>query len=373
MERVQQSQVFMLFVLFEFSSFAFLIPSLVEMSGYSSWMGIIFGGAGGLLIIYFTVVLARLRPTLFFMHFGAEIVGKVPHIFFSAFICFFAFHLASYLLREFNEFLIQNYLPSTPNWALGFVLGICIAVGVRSGIEAIFRFAQFTFFIVLLAFTLIPLLLGSELKTNTFRGIGLLTNHNLPSIWNASIFMTPIFGEFFIILLIYPLIAHSQKTLKTVRWSIIVTAVVMLFELIPVLLILGDELAGNLTFPLLDTLRFIKIGDFLENLDPLIVAIWTTSFYIKISTLMYCCISGVSQLLSLKDYRPLTFSLTGLMIGYSIQMVENVAELEFLLRHVKIAFWLTAELIPLIYLTTYGVKKAWGNRRKKQLPEESAS
>jgi spore germination protein KB len=153
MERIQQSQVFMLFVLFEFTSFAFLISPLVEMSGYSSWLGVFLGSAVGLLIIYCSVALARLRPTVFFIHFGSEIVGKVPHIFFSAFICFFAFHLASYLLREFNEFLIQNYLPSTPNWALGFVLGICIAAGVRSGIQAIFRFAQVTFFIVLLAFT----------------------------------------------------------------------------------------------------------------------------------------------------------------------------------------------------------------------------
>jgi spore germination protein KB len=135
MGRIQQSQVLMLFVLFEFTSFAFLISPLVEISGYSSWMGVILGGAGGLLIIYYSMVLARLSPSAFFMHFGAEIVGKVPHIIFSAIICLFAFHLAAYLLREFNEFLIQNYLPSTPNWALGFILGICITAGVRSGIE----------------------------------------------------------------------------------------------------------------------------------------------------------------------------------------------------------------------------------------------
>jgi spore germination protein KB len=370
MGRVLQSQVFMLFVLFEFTSFAFLIPPLVELSGYSSWMGVILGGAGGLLIIYYSMALARLSPSAFFMHFGAEIVGKVPHIFFSALIFFFTFHLSSYLLREFNEFLIQNYLPSTPNWALGLILGICIAAGVRSGIEAIFRFAQVTFFIVLLAFALNPLLLGNELKTNMFRGVALLTNHSLRDIWNASIFMTPVFGEFFIVLLVYPLIAHSQKTFKTMRWAIIATVLLMLFELLPVLIILGDELAGNLTFPLIDVLRFIRVGDFLENLDPLIVAIWTTSFYIKISMLMYCCISGVSQLLSLKDYRPLTFSFTGLMIGFSIQMVENTAELEFLLKHVQIALWLTVEMIPLVYLTVYGVKKAWAKRHKNRLPEE---
>jgi hypothetical protein len=101
MERIQQSQVFMLLVLFEFTSFAFLIPTLVEMSGYNSWLGVILGGAGGLLIIYYTVALARLSPTVFFIHYGAEIVGKVPHIFFSAFICFSAFHFAAHLLREF--------------------------------------------------------------------------------------------------------------------------------------------------------------------------------------------------------------------------------------------------------------------------------
>jgi spore germination protein KB len=185
--------------------------------------------------------------------------------------------------------------------------------------------------------------------------------------------MTPVFGEFFIVLLFYPLIAHNPKTMKTMRWAIISTVVVMLFELLPVLLIMGDELAGNQTFPLLDTLRFIRVGDFLENLDPLIVAIWTTSFYIKISVLMYCCIFGVSQLLSLKDYRPLTFSFTGLMIGYSIQMVANMAELEFLVKHVKIAFWLTVEMIPLVYLTVYGIKKAWRKRRKNRFPEKSAN
>jgi spore germination protein KB len=363
-EKIRQNQVFMLFILFEFTSFAFLIPHLIELSGYSSWVGVILGGAGGLLIIYYTVVLARLNPDRFFIHWGDEIVGKVPHILFSAIICFFAFNLASFLLREFNEFIIQNYLPTTPNWALAFSLGICIAVGVRSGVESIFRFAQFTFFISLIAFVFNPLLLSNEMGTNMYRGVALLTNHSFRDIWNGSMFMTPIFGEFFIILMIYPRLAQNKNTLKTLCWALIGTASIMLTELLPVLLVLGDELAANLTYPLLDTLRFIHIGDFLENLDPLIVAIWTISFYVKICLLLHCSIFGVAQLLSLKDYRPLSFSFTGLMIGYSILMVENMAEIEYLLKHVKIAFWLTVELIPLVYLMIYGIKKVWRKRKE---------
>ncbi|TXK83687.1 endospore germination permease [Paenibacillus sp. N3.4] len=356
MQRVTQLQLVLLLILFHFSTATgFLMSPLASIASFQGWLVIIVANAGGLLVSYLSFVLGKQRASEFLVHYGKELVGKWFHIIWMVAFCFFFLHLASMVLREFTDFVIQIYLQSTPSWVIAAFFAFVVAIAVRSGLEAIFRCAAGFFFITIGAALIAPTLLGKEMNYN--RTIAFLTHLDMGTLFSSSYPFIPWFGESFLILFIFPFLAKSEKTFRSLIVSSLVNIFLIDLYFVLCLLLFGAHLSGQLTYPVLEMIRFIRIGDFLENLDPIVVAIWMSSIFIKISTLLYMAVLITSQLFGLKDTRPFSFAFAAILLGLSIHLVQNTVELNHFLFHTWPSFGLVMECSPLIYLIMSYIKK----------------
>jgi spore germination protein KB len=77
--------------------------------------------------------------------------------------------------------------------------------------------------------------------------------------------------------------------------------------------------------------RYISYADFLQHIEALIIAIWITGIFMKISLLHYIHVISVAQWLNLKDYRPLVFPLSFLTVAYAFWVISNQSEIASLL------------------------------------------
>ncbi|MGG1517155.1 GerAB/ArcD/ProY family transporter [Paenibacillus oryzisoli] len=367
LQKVSQLELGLLFVLFNFSTGAgFMLGPLSSASGFQGWLVIIVGHFGGLAIAFMAYHFAKNRPNDFLAHYGKELIGRWLHIPMMVCYCFFFIHIASIVLRQTMDFLIQIYLPATPSWAIGGSFALVIWLAVRSGPEAIFRCAAGFFFVIFVTASFVPFLVGKEL--NYHSAVALITNLDMRQLTVASYPFIPWFGEMFLILFIFPLLAEPEKTRRTLVLSSLFS--ILFFELYYLLCILlfDKHLMAEITYPILEMLRFIRIGDFLENLDPIVVSIWIAGLFIKISLLLYVSVLIFAQLFKLKDTRPLSFSFGAIMVGLSMNVVKSQVELNDFLMHSWANFAYCVELSPVVYWAAFKLRKVFKAKKAANEP-----
>jgi len=354
-EGISQHQIIHFLILFFFSTFVgFSSVQIVKMTQYDSLIVICIGGLSAVAQAFIGIKLANRRPDQFIATYGKEIFPYWVHLLLMGAMFFFCFHGSAFMLREYEDFIIQVYLPETPNWAIGILFGGTVAIMARLGIVTLFRSAQGLFFITILAILLNTVFVGRELRWE--RSIAFITNHDFQGILQGSYFISPFFCEIVLFIFIFPYIMDKEKTRRSFFWAIFFSVSLIIIYIGFLLLLFGPNLTAHLAFPILEMVRFIKIAEFIENLDPLLIAVWSTMVYIKISFFFYLAVQILAQLLQLKDYRPLTFSLAAVVVSMSVTMAENFANLVDVYEHSWPTFALCVESIPLLYLLMDTIK-----------------
>ncbi|MCM3269939.1 GerAB/ArcD/ProY family transporter [Paenibacillus elgii] len=349
MGKITQLQIYMLFSLYLFTTIlGFRIGSIVKIASYSTWLCILIGGFLGWALAYASYRLAIKRPAEHFVLYGRHIVGKWLHYPIVLAMALFFVFTAAVLLRELQDFLIQIYLLTTPSWAVSALFAFCIACAVRSGIGVIFRSAQGVFFMSIAGILIVPLFVHNEIDPDMT--VALWNHFNVPGLWDGSLFVASLYGETAFILFLFPYFARQRKTMRSLAAAVVTSVIIILSNFIPALLIFGPDLMGNLTYPELELIRYIRLGAFLENLDPLIIVLWLVSLFVKISLLLFLAVNTLAQTFSLTDHKPFTLSVTALMVGFSLYMAETTIDIAQLGKKGMIAFLLIVEMIPLLYL-----------------------
>ncbi|WP_248927886.1 GerAB/ArcD/ProY family transporter [Paenibacillus hamazuiensis] len=356
MQRITQLQLVLMVILFHFSTATgFMISPLASMGSYQGWVVLLVAAVGGLLVTGISVFLARQKPNEFIAHYGKQLIGRFPHVAIMIAVVFYFVHVAALVLRQITDFLVQVYLPTTPQWVVAGLFGLTVSIAVRSGIEAIFRCASGFFFVIMCTSSLAPFAVGQELEFD--RAIAFITHMDPVKLWSASYPFVPWFGEMFLILFIFPYIAEPEKTFRSLFWSTMAGVGFIGLNYIMCILMFGPHMTENLTYPVLEMIRFMRIGDFLQNLDPFLVAIWMASVFVKTSLLLYTPVLIVSQLFGLKDARPLSFSFGAIMLGFAISMAKNYVDLQYFILYTWPTFALVMESSPLIYLAAAFIRK----------------
>jgi spore germination protein KB len=367
MERVSQSQLIMLYALIIYGGcVGFVLTGMTQAAGYVGWLTFILGWAGSLLIVLMVLKIAALQPDNFITRFGGQLIGRWPHLFIMAFNLYHILHLAATIMRELCDFIIQTYLQVTPAWAISSLFGLCTILAVRSGIETIFRCAEGFFFIVIGTVLVTPFLLTANYN---WAIAGAFLHHwELSSIRTGTITAISLFADSMLVLYFYPHLQNKEKTFRSLALGSGIALVLIVMTLVICILNFGVHLTAHMSYPTLEMMRMIRVGDFLDNMDPFLIAIWMSSLFLKISLYLHVLVAAAGQLMGLKHSKPLAFSIGAIMIGLSGNIAISSVEVQDFLRKGYPAMTYLVESTLLLYLAGY-----WWQSRKKKNPLEAPS
>ncbi|MNJ28824.1 GerAB/ArcD/ProY family transporter [Paenibacillus bouchesdurhonensis] len=356
MQKVTHLQIFAMYSLYIFTvTLAFMMGLFIQKSHFSTPVSLIAGGLLSIVLLYPAYKVTVSRPNETIIEYGGSIVGKVPHTIFVGLVAIINLLLASINFRELEDFLIQVYLPGTPPWVVALLFGICVSYGVRSGIITIFRASLGILLISMLAFIAVPFLVSQAIQIEMLPAFfnQLSLRHVGIGIYNSC----SIFGEFAFLFLIMPYIKSPKKVYRTIAITSISSIIIILSHLLPALMILGPDLAANLTYPDLDLVRSLRISSFVETLDPILIVLWLTSLFIKISFMLFIAVYCISLLLKLPDHKSLALPFTAFSCILSPIFVRSQVELNhLLLQGLPPILLFTVFVIPTIYWITNGIK-----------------
>ncbi|WP_080837844.1 GerAB/ArcD/ProY family transporter [Cohnella massiliensis] len=355
MERISQSQLLMFMVLSNYGANAgFVISALTQTSGYAGWLGLILGWAISLLGLAGSLKIASYRPDAFVTHFGKSLIGKWLHPIVMLLLFYYMMNVGASILRELGDFLIHSYFINTPEWAILTLFGAVCALAARTGIESIFRCAEGFLFFIVIGLVLVPFMLSKEYIWPIAGA--LIRDWDLRQLVQGTVGTPSYFQDSLFVMFLYPYLRDKKKTFRTMAAASAISLVMVLTVLIPCYLTFGKHLTAQLTYPSLELIRTVRLGDFLENIDPFVIALWMASLFLKNSLLLFLSMSGFGQLLGLKNAKPLAFSFGAIMIAMSKHVGPSLIVVHAFIE-VWPAFTYFFAMLLIFYLVPIWLKK----------------
>ncbi|MNY35075.1 Spore germination protein [compost metagenome] len=162
---------------------------------------------------------------------------------------------------------------------------------------------------------------------------------------------------------IVPELNTKQNNRKIIWIASIAGTYILLVEFLLMMFFFGPKLSAALIYPALELTGFLHLGDFLRNTDALIVSIWFTGYFIKLSIIFTMGTLLFSQALSLSNYKPITFPLALIVVLLSSFIAKNPVELAVYFNSSWATFALCIESLIFIYPLVAWIKSRKARRQ----------
>lgn len=331
--KLTQKQMIMLSVFFIFGTTFISLPRiLTDTAQHTGWLCI---GLAMLLFAAYSFFLAKVirqigdRDFIGYVH---MLMGKwagmpftllfllLPMVFYSA-----------YVVRLVVELFITMLLPETPYEVLIVMILTLRYWMVSGGIRMLGVFTEIVFPGVVAV--LIIMLLMSSTEAEHTRLLPLLDS-DLAGIYKGTLVVLSCFLEIGLLLFVANRLRDRQRTALSLGWVNVCVGLLFLTAYWLCLGNFGTAYTKRLAFPTIELIRNISIGQFIEHMESLFLAMWIIINLTKGSLTLYACCVGFQSWFRLPSYRVLLFPLS-VIIYFLALLPQNLLQAFFRFEQFK--------------------------------------
>ncbi|OIK13421.1 spore gernimation protein [Bacillus sp. MUM 116] len=287
------------------------------------WISPIWDFPIGMLLVYVLLKLNKLYPEENIIQYSKSIMGSFMGKTLGIIYLFFFLHNSSFALRQYAEFLIITSLPKTPLFVVMGGMTLVCSFAVKAGIEALARSALvfiplFTLPLLLMVVMLLPDMEPRNILPVLEKGI-------LPSL-KGGFFLMTWFCDLLYLSFLFPFLKDRKKGGKWGTILVIAITSTMVITNLATEFVLGGT-TQIMLYPVMNVVRFISIAEFFEHIEAVVIAVWVTGAFIKISIFYYALALGTAQWLGLSNYKSLVLPIGFLQLICSIWVAPNIQQI----------------------------------------------
>ncbi len=280
---------------------------------------------------------------------------------------FFAYEAAR-VLRDIIDLIAISIMPRLPSSISALIFMLVIGYSAYLGFENLSRAAHL--FLPLLVFFFIMIwifLLTTPYALKLYNLKPVLENGIIPVIKEGWKLITFPYGESILFTMFFSSVVETSKVRKAAVMGIIAQGILISINTIMFISVLGVDFASNSLFPLLQTIRMIKIGETFDRLDIFIVLIMLIGAFIKISFFMYGAMLGAAQLIKSKEVKYLAIPLGVIIMITSLLIAKNYPQHIYIgqVPTLTYAHIPLAVIIPVIALLVHHLKNVGKTSKSK--------
>lgn len=307
---------------------------------HDMWFSPIAASVSGFLTVYISYKLHMYYPGKTIIQIFEEILGKILGKIVSISYTLMLLYLAAYVLREYEEAIIMVILPRTPSVVIDMGFLLLTSFAIKGGIEILGRLSNL--FVPLIIFALVFLLVFTLKDLNPKYFLPSFKDGIVPPL-RGGITTQALFSEFIFMSMLFPFISDQKKALKAGLLSVFMVMVSLVTMNIDVLFLFGNVLE-DFTYPLVNVGRYIRIADFFEHLESVVISIWILGAFLKLCVFHYIGTLGLAQTFHFKDFRPFVYPVGIFIILFSYWGLNSYQEM---VQHFRI---LSVTLIPAFFI-----------------------
>ncbi|WP_051331230.1 GerAB/ArcD/ProY family transporter [Aneurinibacillus terranovensis] len=362
MEAISERQLILIGAGFVLQATLINVPSqIIKISKQNSWFSIIPAFAVCILSIW---LIAKITSR--FPHqdlFGVMVNRfKIAGRFLSSLYILFFFIILSRDIRNLTEFINIVLLQRTPLIFIALLVMIPVVVVARGGIEVVARMAELYFPIIVASILILPPILLTKVQFLNFMPI--FEKGLVPSLQGSWYFI----GYLGDIIILPFLFSHRTFTFREGVYSLLWGSFLTEILLVLTLLVFGPNLTGRFIFPTEELVRQIRLGDFLDRLDLVLVSVWLPTMIIRLSATLYVICHGLNQVIPNISAMTVTNSMGAFVLVCALWFYKNnisLLEMNRVWPFIEILFMF---LIPFVLFLVIRRKKP-DVQPEKQLAE----
>ncbi|KEK10919.1 spore gernimation protein [Lysinibacillus sphaericus] len=348
-----------------------IIPaSIASEVKQDAWIVATIGTLLSLFLIKLYIFLSNKMANLSIVEVTEKFLGNIVGKFIS--LCFVLLTLLSSgeLLYFIGNFLQTEVMPETPPVVFAILFNFIILFAVYQGIEVFARTLEILFPIFLFIFITFLFFVSPQIDIRNIQPIFEVSVP--PLIYSVLHFMGLFSFPLIVLLMIFPSAINNLQTGKkgfyigTLVGGFIITAFIALS-----ILVLGVTNTSLRTFPSYTLAQKISVGDFLQRIEIIMAFMWMVTIFVRSFIYFYASLIGISQMLKLKDHRPLILPLGMIAIALSQIVHANIIHSDQYNQQTwPLAIAIFAILLPLILLFVAKLKRL---KNKKVVKNDTMS
>lgn len=308
-----------------------------------------------------------------FTAYARQIVGAVPGwaIGFAYFLYFV--YIAGRNTRDFGDLLVAAAYDVTPMFVINAFMVFSVGYVLHLGIEVFGRTAFVFMAFTGLIFALILVLVCFSDMSDPRRMLPVLPD-GWPSVWKA-LFPTNLtfpFGEMVVITMLLPHVSKVVGPLPPVRTAVLAmtfSAILLCIVTFVNVSVLGIEITSRSTFPLFTSLSRLRLAEFVQRMDAVVLLLLVITSFFKIGTFMFASVLIARDLFAMNNYKTVIFPVGLVVLASSLLMAGSLTEhLEEGLKIVPYYLHLPLQFIVPVALLVIG----WIRRRAGSASSGSA-
>lgn len=250
------------------------------------------------------------------------------------------------LMRELSLFVEINALPKTPLFIITAIIIAPLSYTALIGIHSLGRISEF---LTPLAFVLGITILGLAMVKMDPTQLRPILEYGWRPVYRGGILPATGFAFQFILSLEF---VKSLRTPNKISVDILtVASILTLLGFIVMAVIIGilGEAAAYLNYPVLEVVRSIRIGEFLERFDTIYGMGVVTTIIVKLGVWKHAWLMAIQRVARLPDYRSFAIAAASTVWAGSILLFHNAQQLaEFMLYVTPSYFGLSLVILPLL-------------------------
>ncbi len=338
--------------------------SLAAISKQDAWIAALFGILGSILIIWIYNSLSNLLTDMSLVQYIEKLLGKWMGKFIA--ICFVLFALlnTALLLSFMGNFITTQILIDTPVVIINSFFVIVIVIGTRLGLETFARAAEILYPYVIGFLSILILLIIKEINYHNI--LPVLEYGIVPIIRGTLSYMSYSSVTLILLLMIFPACVNEPSYCKKSFFSgaLVSGSIIFLLTILNIMILGYDQAARN-TFSSYILAKKISVGNIIERVEVVIAISWIITIYFKILIYFYGAVSGLSQILNLKEYKSLTMPLAMIMVFLSLIVYPNNAYASQFNSTTWVLFSFTFGFILPLFLLLFGNLREKGKMKKQ--------
>lgn len=352
---ISAKQFLLLLVTYVISTADVFLPAFVAQEAKEdSWISVIIGTIGALIIANIFITLGLRYPKKTIIQYASDIVGiPIGKIIGFSYAYYFIF-VAWAVTRELEEIFVTAFNPDAPIILYGIVTVIVAAYAVMNGLEVIARINELLLPIGLIVLFGISLLNIPNVDLTNF--LPVFYNGIIPSL-KGGLFVQTWLIETVITLMLIPYIKEKEKARKYLNFAILILGGTLIVGA-STIAVFGVSLTEKFLFPALEYVRYASLGPNIQNLDMGIMLVWITGIYIKIALSYFVGVLALTQVIGSRSYKRLMVPIGIIIIVFASASARMLIELIYSIKYILPFYFLViALIIPSILLLISVIRK----------------
>ncbi|PFH91105.1 endospore germination permease [Bacillus sp. AFS088145] len=290
------------------------------------WISLLIGLIAACLIFAVYIKLYSLFPDLPFTKYIQIILGKYVGKILALIYVLYFLYIAARALRDFEDLLTITLYNASSLISIGLIMMLLTMYAISKGLETFARSCEFIFIVIMfLVFLFIGFEIISKLiKIDNLRPV--LENGWKPVFKASPISLTIPFGEVLTFTMIMPHLNKQDLAIKVGIPALLFSGLILTLFAVLNTAILGPSVIERTTYPLLTSVSYINIADFIQRLDTFIVVIAVCNAFVKITIYFYCAVSGAADLFNVKKTDQLVYPIGVITVITSLWMASSFLE-----------------------------------------------